>query len=78
MKQIMRLFLPVAIILFLPTLCLVLASDPASAGLNQWTGNGPGDYQTAALAIDPSTPATLYAGTGSGVFAWTSGGEVQK
>ena len=27
-----------------------------------------------ALAIDPATPATLYAGTGGGVFKSTNGG----
>ena len=32
------------------------------------------DTRVYALAIDPATPATLYAGTGGGVFKSTNGG----
>jgi hypothetical protein len=47
---------------------------PASAGTNAWTSHGPvGDFR--ALAIDPLTPGTLYAGTnGTGVFKSTDAG----
>ena len=48
-------------------------SSGASAGLNAWTTNGPEGGNTWALAIDPTTPATLYAGTGGGVFKSTNG-----
>ncbi len=34
-----------------------------SAGTNVWTSNGPEGGTINALAIDPVTPATLYAGT---------------
>ena len=46
-----------------------------SAGTNVWTSNGPEGGTIYALAIDPTTPATLYAGTWSGgVFKSTNGG----
>ena len=47
----------------------------ASAGVNTWTTNGPNGGPIAALAIDRSAPATLYAGTsGAGVFKSSDGG----
>src|SRR5438093_7069568 len=47
----------------------------AHAGLGQWTTIGPDGGTTLALAIDPLTPATLYAGSsGGGVFKTTNGG----
>ena len=46
-----------------------------SAGTNVWTSNGPEGGNINALAIDPTTPTTLYAGTdGGGVFKSTNGG----
>jgi hypothetical protein len=43
---------------------LALASaHTAQAGINAWTSNGPGGGCVTALAIDPTTPSTLYAGT---------------
>jgi hypothetical protein len=40
------------------------------AGINVWTSSGPESGRIRALAIDPLTPSTLYAGTdGGGVFA---------
>ena len=33
------------------------------------------DPESFAIAIDPITPTTLYAGTGAGVFKSTNGGE---
>ena len=35
----------------------------AQAGINVWTSHGPYGGDVLALAIDPSTPSTLYAGT---------------
>jgi len=51
-----------------------------SAGINVWTSNGPEGGSIRALAIDPATPSTLYAGTDNyvigshGVFKSTNGG----
>jgi photosystem II stability/assembly factor-like uncharacterized protein len=69
-----RSLLPILSILIL--LCPGLAGT-ASAGVNAWTTNGPeGGGLIAALAIDPSAPATLYAGDGygRGVFKSSDGG----
>ncbi len=61
------------------TLLLALAPCvPAAAGVDKWTSQGPGGGYVYALAIDPATPATLYAGTafdGGGVYKSTDGGE---
>jgi hypothetical protein len=51
----------------------LLIAGRAHAGINQWTSHGPEGGQIFALAIDPLTPTTLYAGTfgfggGGGVF----------
>jgi pimeloyl-ACP methyl ester carboxylesterase len=48
----------------------VAGAHPAQAGVNVWTSHGPpsGGY-VRALAIDPSTPSTLSAGTDGGVFS---------
>ncbi|HUM02031.1 MAG TPA: PKD domain-containing protein [Thermoanaerobaculia bacterium] len=47
----------------------------AHAGEGVWTSGGPYVEYLMALAIDPSAPATLYAGTwGAGVFKSTNGG----
>ena len=56
----------------LPLTCAVLlvASAPmVQAGMNVWTTHGPYGASVTALAIDPHTPSTLYAGTGGGVFS---------
>src|SRR5262249_18476964 len=49
---------------------IVFASAHAArAGTNLWTTHGPDGGPVLALAIDPNTPSTLYAGTsGAGVF----------
>ncbi len=48
----------------------------ADTGAIVWTSNGPEGGDIRALAIDPATPSTLYAGTGyGGVFKSTDGGE---
>ena len=50
-------------------LLVLLSADLArtvSAGDNVWTSIGPEGGIINALAIDPTTPTTLYAGTGGG------------
>ena len=60
----------------------------AEAGVNVWTSNGPAGESIQALAIDPTSPSTLYAGSSNcgtyvchagsatgGVFKSTDGGE---
>src|SRR6266542_3100797 len=52
-----------------------LAVGVASAGVNAWTSSGPDGGIVNALAVDPVTPATVYAGTnGGGVFKSGNGG----
>lgn len=54
---------------------LILQVETASAGMNEWTSNGPEGGGIFALTVAPSTPSTLYAGTdGGGVFKSTNGG----
>jgi photosystem II stability/assembly factor-like uncharacterized protein len=67
-----RFLLPILSVLIL--LCPSL-SRTAVAGVNAWTTNGPEGRQIFSLAIDPTNPATLYAGTsGGGVFKSSDGG----
>jgi len=47
---------------------------PAQVGVDVWTGHGPEGGTVRALAIDPTTPTTLYAGTEGGVFKSTDAG----
>ena len=47
---------------------LVCVATVAEAGVDVWTTNGPEGGSIFALAIDPTTPATLYAGTTGGLF----------
>ncbi|WP_347244981.1 hypothetical protein, partial [Thermogutta sp.] len=64
-------------VLFISLLALLLASQtiPVSAGSLVWRSIGPEGGSIYALAIDPATPGTLYAGTyGGGVFKSTNGG----
>ena len=57
------------------TLLITSQAGLVSAGTNVWTSNGPEGGSIYALAIDPETPTTLYAGTwGGGVFKSTNGG----
>ena len=51
-------------------------STVAHAGQGVWTSNGPYGGDITAIAVDPSNPATLYAGTGDGrgVFKSTDSG----
>ena len=57
--------------------CLVTAlpAAPAVAGANRWTAIGPDGANVVALAIDPETTSTVFAGTlGSGVLKSIDGG----
>jgi disulfide bond formation protein DsbB len=57
------------------TFLITSQAGSVSAGNNVWTSNGPDGGMVYALAIDPTTPSTLYAGTlGFGVFKSTNGG----
>ena len=56
---------------------VLLSAAPAGAALNQWTSGGPPDVSVLSLAIDPLTPAVVYAGTnGEGIFLSPNGGGV--
>ena len=47
----------------------------AQAGMKVWTSHGPYGGDVSALAINPTTPSMLYAGTaGGGVFQSTNSG----
>src|SRR5207249_8971973 len=62
-------------VLVLSALLPFVTLHRAEAGVNVWTTNGPHSETINALAIDPQTPTTLYAGTsGHGVFRSTDGG----
>jgi len=53
------------------TAVFVTGAHTAQAGINVWTSHGP---SAGALAIDATTPGTLYAGNSGGVFKSTDGG----
>jgi photosystem II stability/assembly factor-like uncharacterized protein len=68
-------------VVLIAALCLAVgpfsvAPRPAEAGLGTWTAtNGPFGGFIRALAIDPITPSTVYAGTSrQGVYRSTDGG----
>src|SRR3989442_14101261 len=64
------LLIPIVVILGCPS-----SAGVASAQSGTWISNGPEGGTIHALAIDPQTPSTLYAGTyGAGVFQSTDGG----
>ena len=44
-------------------------------GSGQWTQTIPGGQRIRSLAIDPTNPSNLYAGTNSGVFRSTDRGD---
>ncbi len=52
-----------------------LLVETADAGVNEWTSQGPSGGQVYALAIDPATPSTLYAGADGGVYKSIDGGD---
>ena len=50
---------------------ILATAGVAYAGVNVWTTHGPDGrdiWAVAAIAIDPRTPSTLYAGTRGGVY----------
>lgn len=47
---------------------LVIHAAPASAGMDVWTSQGPFGGLIDDLAIDPSDPSIVYAGTNDGLF----------
>jgi hypothetical protein len=51
-------------------------TTPAQIGV--WTNNGPHGGFVRALAIDPTTPTTIYAGTDRGVFRSIDGGKADR
>jgi len=56
-------------------LLIVSQSGLTSAAPGSWISHGPEGGRVYALAVDPSAPATLYAGTyGGGVFVSTNRG----
>ena len=59
-------------------ICLMAAitAQCAYAAGRRWIGNGPEGGVISSLAIDPQTPATVYAGAGAGVFKSTDGGGI--
>ncbi|HXI13648.1 MAG TPA: hypothetical protein VNM92_13545 [Thermoanaerobaculia bacterium] len=59
----------VALLLFLTS----PFASPLIAGPNSWTSSGPQGGSTAAIAIDPQSPSTLYAGSPYGVLKSTDG-----
>src|SRR2546428_6490885 len=64
------LLIPIVVILGCPS-----SAGVASAQSGTWISNGPEGGTIHALAIDPQTPSTLYAGTsGGGAFQSTDGG----
>ena len=60
---------------YLCCLFAALAAFPVAAGPNRWTAIGPDGANVVALAIDPRTATTVYAGTrGPGVLKSVDGG----
>jgi len=60
------------------TAVFVAGAHRAQAGINVWTSNGLAGVYVRSLAIDPSTPSTLYAGTGHWFGDGSAIGEVYK
>ena len=55
-------------------LLLGAAGGPAWAGVDRWTNTGPFGGNVTVVAVDPQTPATLYAGGSAGGFDSNAGG----
>ena len=53
---------------------LIIILNGVQVSMAQWVSHGPEGGRIYALAIDPQTPATLYAGTSVGVFKSSDGG----
>src|SRR2546425_1282438 len=52
----------------------VVLSTASRSEADVWVSNGPEGGRIEALAVDPTSPNTVYAGTGGGVFKSTDGG----
>src|SRR6187455_2750581 len=62
-------------VILLAALLSTVSPANSSAGVNRWTSNGPEGGVAQSLVIDPSRPATLYAGmVAGGVFKSTDNG----
>ena len=61
-----------------PVFLLLLWPGALSAGVNVWTANGPPGRSVHAVAVDPSDPLTVYAGTEGGVFRSRDGGKTWR
>ena len=57
-------------------LVATLTSGNASAGVEEWTINGPHGGSILNLAADPSNPATIYAATDRQVYKSVDGGQL--
>ncbi|MBI3245360.1 MAG: DUF11 domain-containing protein [Deltaproteobacteria bacterium] len=58
----------------LTLLLLFLTNLSAYAGIDEWTSTGPGGGLMSAIAVAPSNPDIVYAGTNGTVFKSTNGG----
>ena len=63
-----------SVYVLLALLLCVTSAEPVVAGVNSWTTEGPFGASVSALAIDPVTPSTLYAGTYQGIYRSTDQG----
>ena len=62
--------------LFLPLLLSLILAAPVSAGVDEWTTDGPLGGGVSSVAVAPSDPDVLCAGTlSAGAFKSTDGGE---
>ena len=59
---------PLLMSAILVTLLWPASATLADAGVNVWTSSGPPGGIVSSLAVDPASPATVYAVSGGGVF----------
>lgn len=64
-----------ALVIIVLLLIVSIPTPSVKAGINIWTGGGPFGAIVRSMAIDPSTPSTIYAGTGgAGIYKSTDSG----
>jgi photosystem II stability/assembly factor-like uncharacterized protein len=69
-----RVWCPAGRVALASAMVVAVSASAAWAGINVWTSHGPGAVPITALAIDPATPSTLYAGTDRhGLYKSTDG-----